>query len=406
MADGPGAPEGGAPAATSAELNSSSSIESGASNTPDAATPPNENNNTGLEYADEVAGLTTEKGIDGTLKDISENGIPKTQNIHEAGMENFRKITGFDQDSPETPSPTYQSHEDTNPDNENKVHQSQAHTNPDLTRAQAAPPADDKKPVETSSAYQSQKDTNPDKDGATYQSKADTNPDRVVDQAAPPAEDKTPGEQTQKPEDKEIDAEKDESFTTPGDAENQIKQQENMQADEKTPDGEKNDEKDETPQDPKSEKAKQIEEKLQMAEIVSQIKDINPDFDPKNPEMQNFLKNLAENPDQMNTAADTLKMLGEQKTVLENSDTLKNLGINPKDLVAPAAIGTLKALSNTIEKAMNELAGKSNLTKEEKDKKEKDGILLLLLKMLGKAMGTVLVVGGTAALAAGKEMKK
>lgn len=218
----------------------------------------------------------------------------------------------------------------------------------------------------------------------------DTDPNKTVAQAEPPAEDK------------KIDAEKDESFTTPGDAENQIKQQENMQADEKTTDGENEDKKDETPDDPKSEKEKQIEEKMQMADIVSQIKDINPDFDPKNPEAQDFLKNLAENPDQMNTAADTLKMLGEQKTVLENSDALKNLGIDPKDLVAPAAMGTLKALSDTIEKAMKELAGKPNKTKEEEDKNKKDGFFLLLLK----ALGLMLAAGSAAALTVGKEIQK
>ncbi len=198
----------------------------------------------------------------------------------------------------------------------------------------------------------------------------DTDPNKTVAQAEPPAKDKKDGGE-QKPLEEE-----------------------------------KNDEKDETPEDQKSEKQKQIEEKMQMADIVSQIKDINPDFDPKNPEAQDFLKSLAENPDQMKTADDTLKMLGEQKTVLENSDALKNFGISPKDLVAPAAMGTLKALSNTIEKAMNELANKPNKTKEEEEKNKKDGILLLLLKMLGKAMGTVLVVGGAATLAVGKEMKK
>ncbi len=195
--------------------------------------------------------------------------------------------------------------------------------------------------------------------------------------------DQTTTDETQKPQDKKPEAEG-----------------------EKPPDGENEDKKDETPEDPKSEKQKQIEEKMQMADIVSQMKDINPDFDPKNPEAQDFLKNLAENPDQMNTAADTLKMLGEQKTVLENSDALKNLGIDPKDLVAPAAMGTLKALSDTIEKAMRELAGKPNKTKEEEDKNKKDGILLMLLKALGKAMGTVLVVGGAAALTVGKEIQK
>jgi len=204
-------------------------------------------------------------------------------------------------------------------------------------------------------------------------------PNKIDTNTPQNTKDQTTTDETQKPQDKKPEAEG-----------------------EKPPDGENEDKKDETPEDPKSEKEKQIEEKMQMADIVSQIKDINPDFDPKNPEAQDFLKNLAENPDQMNTAADTLKMLGEQKTVLENSDALKNLGIDPKDLVAPAAMGTLKALSDTIEKAMKELAGKPNKTKEEEDKNKKDGFFLLLLK----ALGLMLAAGSAAALTVGKEIQK
>jgi hypothetical protein len=73
--------------------------------------------------------------------------------------------------------------------------------------------------------------------------------------------------------------------------------------------------------------------------------------------------------------------------------------------VRSTARDTIKYFGDTLEAGIKELAGKP-LTKEEEDKKKNDGIILMLLRALGKALGTVLVVGGTAALAAGEKMKK
>jgi len=412
MSDGVGEGDGGGAAAVgAASAESGSDISSGIETTaspiaPETPIQAGEISNeatpddaTGVGIADKITDeVSTEAGAENVLKTIAD-GKTFTASQNPDVLKGFNKMMSGEQSTTVIPD---KNTSDTQPmtieeakiDNYNKM---MGINQPDVTDLPNVEPnnADTNTPQNTKD--QTPASALPEADAKTSQPTTENNQtpqNTKADVKEPPAEDK------------KIDAEKDESFTTPGDAENQIKQQENMQADEKTTDGENEDKKDETPDDPKSEKEKQIEEKMQMADIVSQIKDINPDFDPKNPEAQDFLKNLAENPDQMNTAADTLKMLGEQKTVLENSDALKNLGIDPKDLVAPAAMGTLKALSDTIEKAIKELAGKPNKTKEEEDKNKKDGILLMLLKALGKAMGTVLVVGGAAALTVGKEIQK
>ncbi len=165
--------------------------------------------------------------------------------------------------------------------------------------------------------------------------------------------------------------------------------------------------KDEKNEDPKSKQDKQTEQMKKIDDYLSQMKDINPDFD-----AETFRKNLLENPDQWKTVDDALNVGDKVKTATEeitekmaseNPDLFKKHGINPKDIATWAAVGSLKVFSDAIEKAIAERTKNPNLTKEDEEKNKKDGLLVAFLKALG-----LIIASGVAAAAstAVKEISK
>lgn len=166
----------------------------------------------------------------------------------------------------------------------------------------------------------------------------------------------------------------------------------------KPADGEKGDEKNE---DPKSEETKKTEQMKKIDDYLSQMKDINPDFD-----AETFRKNLTENPDQWKTVDDALNVGDQMKTAskefaLKNPDLFKNSGITPEVFATFTAVGSLRAFSDAIEKAIVERTKNPQTGDEEKNKK--DGLLLAFLK----AVGLIIASGGaSAASTAFKEISK
>lgn len=221
-------------------------------------------------------------------------------------------------------------------------------------------------PPETSHAYQSQKDTNPDRERDKIEPPVEENVDAAT--AAPQTENKIPDEAKQ--------TEEDHMTKTPGEIVSEIQ----AQKDEKT---ENSDEKNENTE---SEKQKRIDEMINIADITSQMKDINPKFNPKDPDSRKFLENLAEKTNKMELASQTLNMLNK------NKKTLENLGIDPKEVNRK----TVEAMAEQVKKKTQEQANDPDPKKQEENKENSENVsfLELLMTLLAAgAMGMIEEVG-------------
>lgn len=156
---------------------------------------------------------------------------------------------------------------------------------------------------------------------------------------------------------------------------------------------------DEKNEDPKSEQEKH------MKNIKDQMKDINPNFDPEDPETKKFLEDLNKNPDQMKTVSEKFDKVNEQSKTIE--DLADKVGIDSSRLKAfilnETVQNDIQQLTKKIEQSNQEQATNPDPQKQEENKK--DSILLMLLKALGKAVGTALVITGATVLAAAKDKK-
>lgn len=220
-------------------------------------------------------------------------------------------------------------------------------------------------PPETSHAYQSQKDT-PDRERDKIEPPVEENVDEAT--AAPQTENKIPDEAKQ--------TEEDHMTKTPGEIVSEIQ----AQKDEKT---ENSDEKNENTE---SKKQKRIDEMINIADITSQMKDINPKFNPKDPDSRKFLENLAEKTNKMELASQTLNMLNK------NKKTLENLGIDPKEVNRK----TVEAMAEQVKKKTQEQANDTDPKKQEENKENSENVsfLELLMTLLAAgAMGMIEEVG-------------
>lgn len=195
------------------------------------------------------------------------------------------------------------------------------------------------------------------------------------------------------------------SFKTPVDIENATQNQKDESGEK--PVEEKPTEEPEK-QQAEDKKTEQKDEQNENPEAKKQIEEINTKLkaagiDAESQQGKDFLKNLSENPDQMEAMRETLDLCAQNKENIENSEELKKLGINTSELAKTtnkAMIDKLiEQLAEKTEKSTQEL--KNNPDPQKQKENEEDSILLKLLKALG-----VLLSAGAAGIAATKEIEK